>query len=106
MRIKIVIDGAAGMEDAARRIADLLDRVDRIRGEMEGKRLREKYRQVGIEERKRRAERERIEMIARSAALAAIKEKEGKEKSPAGDTAGDEGNIKAEELGNDGNAGD
>ena len=82
MKIKVVIDGADGMEDAARRIADLLDAVERAREENREKAF--KKRNQKFSEQRYRAD--EIKMLAREVAgdvFKEMKEKESKEKSPA-----------------------
>ena len=82
MKIKVVIDGADGMEDAARRIADLLDAVERAREENREKAFKKRNQKFS----EQRYWADKIKMLAREVAgdvFKEMKEKESKEKSPA-----------------------
>ena len=82
MKIKVVIDGADGMEDAARRIADLLDAVERAREENREKAFK-KRNQKFSEQRYRADEIKRLAREVAGDVFKEMKEKESKEKSPA-----------------------
>ena len=85
MKIKIVIDGADGMEDAARRIADLLDMVEGIRNKRKKKRSEKESREIARRLTEYKNNKETAKWVAREV-YREMKEEEAKEKSPADET--------------------
>ncbi len=87
MKIKIVIDGAEGMEDAARRIADLMDAVEGIRNKRKQKKSEKKSREIARRWTEYKNNKETAKQVAREV-YREMKEEEAKEKSPT-DEAGE-----------------